>query len=131
MDFILIGKVSTLEGARWHLDILGRAHCGAGRGRTLAATRWRVDATVPLDEVCKRCLKALRRRVAEAEAAGDAYATGAVVALRPDDPRRDAALIADIREHLRRAHTPEPTPLELSGLASHEYAARLLASLRD
>jgi hypothetical protein len=128
---IIIGKVSALEGAREHLDVLGRAHCGAGNGRTIAATRWRADATLRLSGICKRCLKALRKRIADAAAAGDTAAAGAVIALEPDDPRRDAALLADIRAHLRRVHTPEPTPLELSGLHSHEYAARLLASLRD
>lgn len=128
---IIIGKVSALEGARQHLDVLGRAHCGAGSGRTIAATRWRADATLRLSEVCRRCLKALRKRTEAAASAGDTAAADAVIALEPADPRRDAALLADIRAHLRRVHTPEPTPLELSGLPSHEYAARLLASLRD
>lgn len=127
---VLMAKVTTIAGARLHLDVHGLAHCGAGRGRTLAATRWRIDGTVELTEVCRRCLKAARRRVAEAAATGDAYATDAQVALQPHDPRADDALVADIAAHLRRVHTPDPTPLELSGLDSYTFRARLLAGLR-
>jgi len=128
---ILIGKVSVRPNAREHLDVHGRAYCGAGSGFTSAATRWRVDATVIVERVCRRCLKALRRLLAEAAEAGDAAAAGAAVFLAPVDPARDAGIIAGMRDHIRRMNAPEPTPLERSGLDADTYRRRLLASLRD
>lgn len=126
---VTVGKVSTRKDAREHLDILGRAHCGAGNGRTMAATRWTVDATVNIARVCRRCLKALRTRLAEAAAGGDEYAASAATMLAPADPRADDALIADIRAHLRNVHTPPPTPAETLGITGDEYRRRLLAEL--
>lgn len=129
MEFILIGKVSALDGARWHFDVHGWAYCGAGRGRTRAETRWRVDGTVEPDRVCKRCLKALRRALGEAEDAGDGYAESAAFALAPDDPEWEARMLAEMRAHIIEANRPTPTPLELSGLDTHAYRRRLLAQL--
>lgn len=128
-EHIIIGKVSTLKNARWHLSILGRAHCGAGTGRTAAATRWRVDGSVTREQVCRRCLKTLRRRLAENAASGDVYAQAADTMLAPDDPRRDAEMLADIRIQLTRSGALEPGPLELAGLDPHTYRRRLLAEL--
>lgn len=127
---IFLGKVSTIRNARQHLDVLGRAHCGAGRGSTITATRWRADATIRIADVCRRCLKALRRAVASAAATGDTYAADAAIALEPNDPRRDDALVADIRAHLSHVYAPQPTPRELAGVPSYQYAERLLKELR-
>lgn len=131
MDFILIGKVSTLPTAREHLDVHGRAYCGAGRGIIAAATRWRVDATVTVAGICRRCLKMLRRLLGEAAERGDVAAAGAAVFLAPVDPAGDAAIIAGMRAHIRRMQAPAPTPLERSGLDADTYRRRLLASLSD
>lgn len=126
---INIAKVSTRPAARDHYDVAGRAYCGAGSGITSAATRWRPDATVNVARVCRRCLKALRVALATAAAAGDQYAAGAAEFLAPADPRRDAALVESIRATVRAARTPDPTPLELSGLTQEAYRARLLGEL--
>lgn len=127
---ITLGKVTGIAGAREHLDVHGRAHCGAGSGRTIAGTRWAVDGTLVADGVCRRCLQALRARLAEAAAAGDQAAADAAYMLEPADPRRDAALLADIRAHLTAVHTPDPTPAELAGMTGDEFRRRLLADLR-
>lgn len=129
---VVIGKVSNRKNARWHLDILGRAHCGAGRGITAAATRWSVDGTIELASVCRRCLKALRVRLAE-QPAGDAYASDAAYALAPAEQvaAREAELIPAIRAHVRAMRQLPPTPAEDAGLEPWEYARRLLAELRD
>jgi hypothetical protein len=132
MNLILIGKVSARPNAREHLDVHGRAYCGAGRGITAAATRWRVDGTVVTDRVCRRCLKTLRRLLAEAATAGDQYASDAAYFLEPAGPARaaaDVAMISSIRATVRAAAVPPATPLERSGLDPEAYRRRLLAEL--
>lgn len=129
MQVIEIGKVSNREDAREHWSVYGWAFCGAGAGRTMAATRWRVDGTVLVAGVCRRCLKALRRRLAEAGDAGDEYAASAAYMLEPQDAARDRLMVADMRRHLRAVHTPDPTPAELAGLDSDTFRRRLLAEL--
>lgn len=113
---VTIGRVSTRKGARQHLDTLGRAHCGAGTGITMAATRWTVDGTVHTDTICRRCLPALRTRLAEAAQAGCPDADAAAYMLAPADvaEARDAALLADISAHLTRVHAvPAEDPYEV------------------
>lgn len=109
---VALGKVSERKGARQHLDVAGRAHCGAGRGTIAAATRWAVDATVDTTTVCRRCLKALRAALAANLTAETA--AGAAHMLAPADvaTRRDADLLADMRAfHARLAADAEPAPV--------------------
>jgi hypothetical protein len=110
---VLIGKVSDRKGARQHLDVAGRAHCGAGRGVIAAATRWEVDATVVTDTVCRRCLKALRAALAAAAAVHTAAADAAYYLTPPAQAAaRDAELAADLFAfHTRRqAEAAAPAP---------------------
>jgi hypothetical protein len=97
-----IGKVTERKGARWHLDIRGRAHCGAGRGVIAAATRWVADATIEVAKVCRRCIKALRAAVAETAAAGDVAGAGAAHMLMP--PAEAAAYDRDLLADMRAFH---------------------------
>lgn len=130
---VIIGKVSNRNGAREHLDVLGRAHCGAGNGITMQATRWQVDATLNVERICRRCLKALRARLAEASAGGCEYAKGAAYMLEPADQAaaRDRLMLADMRSHLRAVRNPGPTPAELAGLTGDQFRRRLLAELAE
>jgi hypothetical protein len=130
---VIIGKVSTRTNARDHLDVHGRAHCGAGNGVTMQATRWQLDATVIVERICRRCIKALRRRLAEQAATGDQHSAGAAHMLAPADQAAaaDRLMLSDMRRHLRAVHTPPQTPAELAGLSSDEFRRRLLAELAD
>jgi hypothetical protein len=123
MRQVTIGKVSTRKGARYHLDTLGLAHCGAGTGRIMAATRWVADGTVQLTTVCRRCLKALRARLADAATTGDVYAADAAYTLTPADEaaRRDASLLEDIRATLAARWAPPP-PLTWEQQQRHRAA---------
>lgn len=130
MDTITVGKVSTRKAARYHYDVHGWAFCGAGRGKTAAATRSRFDGVdVEPAQVCRRCFKALIRALTEAAAAGDAYAESGLFWMTPDDPADDARRLAEMRAHIIDCQRPAPTPLELSGLDSDAYRRRLLAQL--
>lgn len=123
---VIIGKVSNRKGARQHLDIAGRAHCGAGRGTTSADTRWVVDGTVDTATVCRRCLKALRAALAEAAATHPAAADAAYMLTAPAEAaERDAALAADLLAfHRQRAADRQPAPIDPF------YRENLLAELR-
>lgn len=107
---VIVGKVSDRKGARTHLDILGRAHCGAGRGIIAAATRWEVDGTVLPATVCRRCIKALRAALAEAATVHQAATDAAYVLVTPEvAAARNTALLADlIAFHTRRAAEAAP-----------------------
>lgn len=130
MDTVNVGKVSTRKGARYHLDIHGWAYCGAGRGRTAAATRSRFDGVdVEPVQICRRCLKQLMKALTAAAVSGDAYAESGLFWMTPDDPADDARKLAEMAEHIRACNHPEPTPLELSGLDPDAYRRRLLAQL--
>lgn len=122
---VTIGKVSERKGARQHLDVAGRAHCGAGRGTIAAATRWIVDGTVALQTVCRRCIKALRAALAEAT---DAAGRDAAYMLTPaaEAAARDAELAADLRAfHAELAEAARPAP------APWNHRELLLAELRN
>lgn len=54
----IVAPVTTAPTAKLHLDIKGRAHCGAGDRVILDKSGPLCDATV--DQLCKRCLKAIR-----------------------------------------------------------------------
>ena len=126
---VTIGKVSTRKGARWHLDVVGFAHCGAGTGRTMAATRWIADGTVELATVCRRCLKALRTRLADAETAGDISAKAAAYVLAPADvaAARDADLMRDLRAFHRELATRNAPPAPLTWEQQQAHRARLFS----
>lgn len=62
-DSVTVGQVTTRKGYRLHLADTGRAHCGAGRGRIIAARTLTSDHQPVL---CRRCLKAIRRAIADA-----------------------------------------------------------------
>ncbi|GLY08197.1 hypothetical protein [Actinoplanes sp. NBRC 101535] len=121
------GKVTTRSGARTHYDIRGLAHCGAGTGRTHTATRQRADATTDLTTICRRCLPALRRALADAATTGDPAAASAALALRPPAQAalEDAARLAELRAfHTRLAHERRQLPV-----TPPNYRRRLLAAL--
>lgn len=128
---VIIGRVSARKGARQHLDVAGRAHCGAGNGITAAATRWVVDGTVQLATVCRRCIKALRKALAAQAEAGDLVAADAAYAVATPEQvaAREAELAAAINAHLAQVNIPEPTPAETLGLFGYQYQQRLLAEL--
>ncbi len=129
---VTIGKVTNRKGARNHLDINGRAHCGAGRGTIDPATRRVPDATINTGAVCLRCRKALRAALA-ARPADDIAAAGAAHYLQPDDEATayDTQLAADIRTHLQAVHANrhQPTEAERLGLTGDQYRQHLLARL--
>lgn len=129
---VTIGRVTTRKGARTHLDINGRAHCGAGRGIIDPATRWVADATVDPAVVCRRCIKALRAALA-AQPADDIAAAGAALYLQTPEQAtaHDAALAADLRGfHAHLAATRhQPSLAERQGITGDAYRRQLLAEL--
>jgi len=52
----LVGPVTTRPDARLHLNVFGRAHCGAGTGRVITSRHLEL-ADKP--RVCRRCLRRL------------------------------------------------------------------------
>lgn len=113
---VTLGRVTTREDARQHLNIHGLAYCGAGTGRTIKATRHEIDGTAVLEAICLRCLPALRRHVAAAAATGDPYAADAAYAIAPADvvAAREAELTADLatfHTHLAAQRNTLPAPL--------------------
>lgn len=129
---VTIGKVSNRKGARDHLDIHGRAHCGAGRGIIDPATRRVPDATIDTTAVCRRCLKALRAAL-DARPADDIAAAGAAHYLQTpaEAATHDSRLADDVRSHLRAVHAARHQPTEATrlGLTGDDYRRRLLADL--
>lgn len=99
--------VTNRKAARRHLDVAGRAHCGAGSGRTLGGTRRQVAGNINLAGVCKRCLPELRRRVAgmlETAALGerwfDMYAAADEALRTPAQIAAEADLLTGIADLL-------------------------------
>lgn len=138
----IIGKVTERKGARNHLVIDGRAHCGAGRGVIAEATRREVNGDTPAESVCRRsCRKALRAALAELVAS---FAT-ALGAMSPAEAAaRDAAALfatptelaarqAEIAEGILRFHRErrEAADAEAARIAagSWDHRERLLAEL--
>lgn len=54
---VMLGLVTTRNGARLHLSIRGRAYCGAGSGVIQSS---RSALATDGDKVCKRCREAVR-----------------------------------------------------------------------
>lgn len=54
-----VAKVTHTTGARLHLTTAGHAHCGSGRGRTIATTEKALADANPAN-LCRRCLPAIR-----------------------------------------------------------------------
>lgn len=129
----LLGRVSTRAGARLHLDVLGRAHCGAGTGRIRGAGRELERADAPL--VCRRCNRRLRElmvdAIAEANRRRGPSARARLADLyRIDDALRtparvaaDTATAAGIAGNIRAARVGE-----LSGFG--RFAAGHAAAIR-
>lgn len=109
---VVIGQVTQRKGARFHLDITGRAHCGAGAGIILTDTRAEVDATSSRLPLCRRCAKALRLHLTEAAELGSIAAADALYWLTPAPQAadQDAALLASIRGHLAAVWAEDPDP---------------------
>ena len=148
---ITLGKVSARKGARNHLDVTGRAHCGAGRGIIADATRTTANGDLNIAGVCRRCLKALRATVAAVVDHFDATTTDDDPAYIPmcDDERaarnlrdllatpaeraaREQQLAADILAAARTAREERdnaPTYAQTLGLNPADYQRRLLDAL--
>lgn len=122
-----VGPVTTRPGARLHLDVLGRAHCGAGTGRILAPS-------APLDEthrgrLCRRCVRRVRQLlldgIREAMSRRDTIAARCLPVLnRLYDAMRGAAqVVAERRLSANVATTMAGAPV-LSGLGRIAAAHR-------
>ena len=64
MQNINVGVVSTRSGARLHLNLHGRASCGAGSCRMIGPARQLVADAVKI--LCRRCWRRIKAAVAEA-----------------------------------------------------------------
>lgn len=58
MSQVQVGKVTTSNSGRLHLNINGHAKCGSGQGRILAGTSRELAAT-EVPNACRRCLPAI------------------------------------------------------------------------
>lgn len=138
---VIIGKVSERKGARNHLDVAGRAHCGAGRGTIAEATRRAIDGDLDATSMCRRCVKALRTTlagvIAAAETAGGPM-TRAETAARDaanlfatpaETAARAAELAAGILTFHQARRADEDAELAAIAAGSWDYRARLLAEL--
>lgn len=138
---VIIGKVSERKGARNHLDVAGRAHCGAGRGTIAEATRRAIDGDLDATNMCRRCIKALRTTlagvIAAAELAGGpmtraetaARDAAALFATPAERAAREAELAAGIIAAARGRRAAEDAERERIAAGSWDYRARLLAEL--
>lgn len=64
MQTIEVGVVSTRSGARLHLNLHGRASCGAGSGWILGPARQLVADAVKI--LCRRCWRRIKAAVQDA-----------------------------------------------------------------
>jgi hypothetical protein len=138
---VILGKVTERKGARLHLEVAGRAHCGAGRGIIAEATRRTADGELNPGAVCLRCRKALRAALAgvldAATAAGgmmtpaEANARNAanLFATPAEIAARDAEIAAGIRAAARARREAQDAELARIAAGSHEHRVRLLAEL--
>lgn len=133
MQLPRVGYVSGRPGARLHLAVVGRAHCGAGNGR-ISGTAQELTAKGAA-RVCRRCVGRIRAIVQEAlhaamrrrdtAATRARHACNAVLdALRTDaQVATEAAAGATIAERIRDARTQAPRPLSGLGLLRARHAA--------
>jgi hypothetical protein len=138
---VILGKVSERKGARLHLEVAGRAHCGAGRGIIAEATRRVADADLNPGAVCLRCRKALRAALAgvlDAAAAAGGIMTPAeanarnaanLFATPAELAARDAELAEGIRRQARERREAQDAELAAIAAGSHTHRLRLLAEL--
>lgn len=140
---VILGKVSERKGARNHLEVAGRAHCGAGRGEIHADSRRQLDGDTDATTVCRRCVKALRAALAAAVAAYDATdgpmtpaeidarEAASLFATPAERAARQAELAAGIVAFHQARRAEQDAEAERIAAASWDYRERLLAELAN
>jgi len=109
----IIASVTASPKAKLHLDLNGRAHCGAGNGRTIPTTQIDLaDATA--DQLCRRCIKAIR-------AAADSDIRDAMGGGRSQYRHRALGVLQRLREAIR---TPDEIRAAAAFRAAYNAAAK-------